>query len=153
MNNQQIVEQIISEDEEFIWYATGSLADVKYNPVYWILTIVTLGFWLISLYYKRTFNAYVLTNQRLIRISGIVTKRVDEIELFRIINSVTHQDVLERLAGIGGITIDSTDGSGTFDMQKVPNPYYLRDTLRQQYMLARQKKGTVLLESSSNWNI
>lgn len=152
MNNQQIIEQIIGENEEFIWYTTGSLADVKYNPAHWLLTLVTLGFWLISLYYKRTYNAYVLTDQRLIQISGIVSKRVEEIELFRIINSVSHQTLIERMSGIGTLVVESTDETGNFILEKVPNPYYLRDILRQQYMLARQKKGTVLLESSSGWN-
>ena len=76
MNNYRIISNIINSDEEFIWNVTGSIADVKYNPFYLILTVVTLGIFLIALYYKRIYTSYVLTNQRLIVISGIFSKAV-----------------------------------------------------------------------------
>ena len=85
--NAQIIREIINPDEQYIWDVTGSVADVKYNPIYLILSIVTLGIFLLILYFKRIFRAYVLTNQRLIVITGIFSKQVDEIELFRIVDS------------------------------------------------------------------
>ena len=35
----------------------------------------------------------------------------------------------------------------TIVMHKIPNPYQIRDSLRKQYMAARQNKGTVLMET------
>ncbi len=147
MGNTNIIRNIINNDEQFIWHVTGSIADVKYNPLYWILTVATLGIFLIVLYYRRILHSYVLTNQRLIIITGIFTKTVDEVELFRIVNSSTHQSVIDLWADLGSIVVDSTDRTGTLQMNKIPNPHYVRDSLRQQYTLARQKKGTVVLES------
>ena len=49
MMNEDIIQNIINNDEDFIWNVTGSIADVKYNPVYWILTVITLGIFLIYL--------------------------------------------------------------------------------------------------------
>ena len=147
MGNTNIIRNIINSDEQFIWHVTGSISDVKYNPIYWILTIATLGIFLIALYYRRILHSYVLTNQRLIIITGIFTKTVDEVELFRIVNSSTHQSVIDLWANLGSIVVDSTDRTGTLQMKKIPNPHYVRDSLRQQYTLARQKKGTVVLES------
>ena len=149
MNNYDIIRNVINNDEEFIWNVTGSIADVKFNPIYWVLTLITCGFFLIFLYYKRVFRSYILTNQRLIVITGIFSKSVDEIELFRIVNSSTTQSLIDIWAGLGNIEVDSTDMTGSVRMYKIPNPHYVRDSLRKQYTVARQKKGTVVLESLS----
>ena len=149
MRNYDIIKNVINSDEEFIWNVTGSIADAKYNPLYWILTLVTCGFFLVFLYYKRIFHSYVLTNQRLIIISGIFSKSVDEIELFRVVNSSASQSLIDIWANLGTIVLDSTDMTGSLTMRKIPNPHFVRDTLRKQYTLSRQKKGTVMLESLS----
>ena len=149
MNNYDIIRNVINNDEEFVWNVTGSIADIKYNPVYWILTICTLGIFLIALYYKRIYRSYVLTNQRLIIITGIFSKYVDEIELFRVVNSSTSQSLIDIWANLGNISVDSMDMTGSVYMRKIPNPHAVRDSLRKQYTLARQKKGTVVLESLS----
>jgi len=145
--NAQIIREIINPDEQYIWDVTGSIADVKYNPVYLFLSVATLGIFLLILYFRRIFRAYVLTNQRLIVITGIFSKQVDEIELFRIVDSSTSQSLIDRWANIGNIYISSTDRTGDVLMEKIPSPYLVRDSLRQNYTYARQKKGTVVLES------
>ncbi len=145
--NMDIIREVINPDEQYLWDVTGSIADAKYNPAQWVLAILTLGISLIVLYFIRTFNAYVLTNQRLIIIRGIFSKQVDEIELFRIVDSATNQSLIDRWANIGNIRVTSTDKTGNIVMNKIPSPYLVRDSLRQNYTLARQKKGTVVLES------
>ena len=147
MSDFPILQKVIRADEQFFWNITGSLADVKYNPLYWFLTAITLGMFLVALYYKRIFTSYSLTNKRLLIISGIFTKSVDEIELFRVTDSVAEQSMIDTWADIGNVTVSSTDKTGTIVMQKIPNPHYIRDTLRRQYMMARQAKGAVLVES------
>lgn len=148
--NADIIREMINNDEQYLWDVTGSIADVKYNPIYLLLTICTLGIFLIILYYKRILRAYVLTNQRLIVITGIFSKQVDEVELFRIVDSSTSQSLVDRWANIGNIYISSTDKTGDILMEKIPSPYLVRDSLRQNYTQARQKKGTVVLESLAN---
>lgn len=149
MTNEHIIQNIINNDEDFIWNVTGSIADVKFNPLYWALTILTCGIFLIVLYYRRIYHSYILTNQRLIVISGIFSKAVDEIELFRVVNSSTTQSLIDIWSDLGTIEVDSTDMTGSLRMYKIPNPHFIRDSLRKQYTLARQKKGTVVLESLS----
>lgn len=148
-SNYEIIRSVINTDEEFIWNVTGSIADVKYNLFYWFLTLITCGIFLIILYYHRIYRSYILTNQRLVVITGIFSKSVDEIELFRIVNSSTTQTLIDIWANLGTIEIDSTDMTGSVRMYKIPNPHVVRDSLRKQYTLARQKKGTVVLESLS----
>ena len=80
-------------------------------------------------------------------IPKILTKKVDEIELFRITDSTTDQSFIDVWADIGDVTINSSDLTGKIVMRKIPNPYYVRDTLRNQYIKVRQTSGTVLMET------
>lgn len=145
--NNKIIQSIIDKDEMFIWEVTGSIRDVKFNPLYLILTIITCGIFLIGLYYSRIYHSYVLTSQRLVIISGIFTKDVDEIELFRIVDSSASQTMIDLWADTGDIYVNSTDKTGLLRMHKIKDPHKIRDILRKQYMLSRKKRGTVVLES------
>lgn len=148
--NDRIIQSIIDKDETFIWEVTGSIRDVKYNLFYLFLTIITCGLFLIALRYNRIYHSYVLTSQRLVIISGIFSKDVDEIELFRIVDSSASQSMVDVWADVGDIYINSTDKTGLLKMHKIKEPHKVRDSLRKQYMAARQKKGTVILESLSS---
>lgn len=147
MSDLNVLRKVLRSDEHFFWHVTGSIADLKYNPFLWILTIITAGLFIPCLYYKRIYTSYALTDKRLLIISGIFTKTVDEIELFRITDSVTNQSFIDMYADIGDITVNSSDLTGQITMRKIPNPYYIRDTLRNQYTKIRQTSGTVLLET------
>lgn len=146
MKNESILRSMISKEEQFYWQITGSTADWKFNPIYLLLTICTLGLFWVCFHLYRTYHYYVLTSTRLIVISGILGKRVDEVELFRIVNSIAYQSPIDRFVNIGNVKIDSTDKTGLVVMKKIPHPFEVRDTLRQVYYEARQKQGTVLLE-------
>lgn len=147
MRNEHILRGILQRDEQFYWQVTGSVADWKYNPLFLILTVATLGIFLFGLKLYRQYSSYTLTSSRLIIISGIFGRRVDEIELFRIVNSFSIQGPVDRLAGIGNIQVDSTDKTGVLYMRKIPHPHEVRDSLRSAYMAARNRRGTVLLEN------
>ena len=137
----------LQPDETFIFQVTGSLGDVKYNPLYWILALATGGLFLLGLYFYRIFHRYTLTNQRLIIESGIFTNREDEVDLFRIVDSKVFQSLTDRMAGMGTIEVNSTDLTGTILMKKIPNCLMVRDMLRQTYSVARETKGTMMVES------
>ena len=147
MKNEAILRGMLGRDEKFFWQVTGSISDWKYNPIFLILTVCTLGLFLIPLTLVRHYNYYVLTSTRLIIIKGILTRTVDEIELFRIVDSKSFQGPIDRIANLGKITVSSTDKTGVAVMRKIPYPHDVRDSLRQAYYEARKEQGTVLLES------
>ena len=147
MKNEEILRGMLESDEKFFWQVTGSTADWKYNPLLLLLTVCTLGLFLIPLTLVRHYYYYVLTSTRLIIIKGILSRTVDEIELFRIVDSKSFQGPIDRIANLGTITVSSTDKTGIAVMRKIPYPHDVRDTLRQAYYKARQDRGTVLLES------
>ncbi|MBP5160798.1 MAG: PH domain-containing protein [Alphaproteobacteria bacterium] len=148
MRNEDILSGMLSNEEGFLWQVTGSIADWKYNPLFLLLTVLTFGLFLIGLHYYRTYNYYVLTTTRLIIISGILGRKVDEIELFRVIDSSVNQSFVDRCVHLGDINVISTDKTGAVVMRKIEDPYRVRDALRAAYREARSQRGTVVLEQS-----
>ena len=147
-NNADILQTMLENNEEVYWEVTGSTDDWKFNPLFFIFTVCTLGLFLVGLKLYRQYRSYVLTSSRLIVISGILGRSVDEIELFRIIDSRTTQTLFDRWVDIGDITVSSSDITGIAHMRKIPHPHHVRDSLRQAYMQARAARGTVVLEQS-----
>lgn len=148
MRNEDIIASILTDEEDFIWQVTGSIADWKYNPLYLLLTFCTLGLFLVVLHLYRTYHCYVLTTTRLIIISGILGRAAEEIELFRIIDSSVTQNLFDRFAQTGNINVISTDKTGAIVMHKIEDPYRVRDALRTVYRESRSRRGTVVLEQS-----
>lgn len=147
MKNEDILRGILEKDEKFYWQVTGSVADWKINPLFLLLTLATCGLFYLIVKMFRQYHSYTLTSTRLIIISGILGRRVDEVELFRIVNSISTQGPLDRIVNLGNIRIDSTDKTGIVKMIKIPHPHEVRDSLRDAYTQARDKRGTVLLEN------
>jgi len=148
MRHDDILQAMLETNEEFFWEVTGSTADWKYNPVFVLLTVFTLGLFLFGLKLYRQYHSYILTSSRFIIISGILGRQVDEIELFRIVDSRTVQSLIDRWVDLGEIVISSTDMTGMVHMKKIPHPHVVRDSLRQAYRQARAERGTVVLEQS-----
>ena len=170
MSDIGVLINVLRDDEQVYWTVRGSIADLKYHPLVWlsfiamVLTFVPCvqhgwldvwGWVLVSLllgclpaiYCKRIYSSYTLTSKRLIIVSGIFTKDVDEIELFRMADSTCKQSMVDLWVNLGTITVTSTDRTGTVVMRKIPYPNQVRDSLREAYMKARSDKGTVILES------
>ena len=169
MSNERLVSQVLRPDEHFYWTVTGSIRDLKFHPLLWLIVAVIIGsfiplsrhqmtdlwIWgtiaavsmLPMVYCKRIFNSYTLTDKRLIIISGIVTKHVDEIELFRVVDSTVRQSMVDTWVDLGMVRVTSEDLTGTIRMEKIPNPMRVRETLREAYIAARNAKGTLIMES------
>lgn len=169
MSNNTMINEMMHSDESFLWTVTGSVRDMKYQPLTWLIIIgLIVGFvpmaragffsswcWCVVaaiclipiIYYNRIYHSYTLTNKRLIIISGIFTKHVDEIELFRVVDSTVSQSMIDLWAGLGTVRVTSEDQTGTVRMKKIQQPNKIRESLREAYMKARNEKGTVLMES------
>ena len=169
MSDAKLLTQVIRPDEHFYWTVTGSIRDLKYQPLTWLIVFGLIGgfipmarsglleswCWLVVaalsliplVFCKRIFNSYTLTDKRLIIISGIITKHVDEIELFRVIDSTVRQSMIDTWVNLGTVRVTSEDLTGTVRMEKVPNPNQLRETLREAYKASRNAKGTLIMEN------
>ena len=85
---------------------------------------------------------YVVTNQRVRIISGFFSKDIQEIELFRVKDTMAHQSFFLRIFGLGTITIISGDERHPrLVLSGVPDAIELREKLREEVMTLRQRFG------------
>jgi membrane protein YdbS with pleckstrin-like domain/DNA-directed RNA polymerase subunit RPC12/RpoP len=94
---------------------------------------------------------YRLTTQRLFITRGLISRKVDEVELFRVKDVTLSQGVLERLLGIGTVTILSTDdGTPELRMEGIADPAKMKDAIREHCLAARRRervRSTEFIES------
>jgi hypothetical protein len=91
--------------------------------------------------------SYTLTNQRLTLHSGILVRKKDDIELYRIKDIKTNISILNQIASIGSVTAVTTevDRPGapmlTLYLDNVKNPDSVHDLLRNLTENIRKKRG------------
>lgn len=76
-----------------------------------VLTILTVGLAAIYFWFRSLGRKYRITSQRVVIEYGVLGKRVEQIDLYRIVDFVVTRTIGQRLMGTGTITLDSTDKS------------------------------------------
>jgi len=106
-----------------------------------IVALVALVNIAVAYFHLRSIE-YVVTTQRVRVISGIFSKDIQEIELFRVKDTMAHQSFFLRLFHLGTITILSGDERRPrLVLSGVPRAVELRERLRQEVMTLRQRFG------------
>jgi membrane protein YdbS with pleckstrin-like domain len=97
---------------------------------------------------------YRLTTQRLFVRRGWWSRRVNELELYRVKDVVVDQRGLQRLLGYGTITVVADDESTPkVELAGVARPVETKEVIRDQYRAARQREGvhpTEFMQSPMN---
>ena len=87
-------------------------------------------------------RSYRLTTQRLFVRHGLLARRENELELYRVKDVVLDQGVMQRLLGYGTITVLADDDSTpAVHLIGVAAPAAVKETIRTQYRAARQREG------------
>lgn len=95
-------------------------------------------------------EAYEITNQRVRWRRGIMTKRTDELELYRVQDVTTIEPFSLRMVGAGNVRITSADSSTpVLELKAVKDPQRLREHLRTHIEECRQRKGVRVTEYDS----
>lgn len=131
-------------NEKIIWIGRSS-------QVIHILTysMCILFCWLIFpliiayIVYLQTKNTiYIVTQERLLIYHGILTKRIDDLELYRIKDTAYIQPFLFRFFNLASIQLYSSDISwGNSSIPGIENGMELREKIRRIVEQARVKKG------------
>ncbi|TKC15917.1 PH domain-containing protein [Robertmurraya kyonggiensis] len=79
---------------------------------------------------------YILTSQRLlIEKVGVMSKKRDEIELYKVNDIVVSQGLKDKIAGVGDIEVLSSDSSlPTLTLKRIKNPYDVKEAIRKAVM-------------------
>lgn len=109
-----------------------------------LLCLVGVGFLIILVVWVRNLGiTYELTADRLILRKGIFVKSVDEIELYRVKDVRLDFTLINQMAGIGTITVDSSDETtrdAPLVMPHIDRAAERREQLRLLVDTARQKR-------------
>ena len=119
-----------------------------------LLCLVGVGFLIILVQWVRNLDMiYELSEDRLILRKGIFVKSVDEIELYRVKDVRMDFTLINQWAGIGTISIDSSDEttrSGALVMPHIERAAERREELRRLVDAARQKRRVRELDVASD---
>ncbi len=90
---------------------------------------------------------YEVTPDRIEWSRGIFDRKMDNIDMFRVIDLKLRRSLLECLLGIGTVRLTTKDDSDPhFDFVKVHNCRYLYDVIKQAGLEADKKRGVIHLE-------
>jgi uncharacterized membrane protein YdbT with pleckstrin-like domain len=110
----------------------------------WIITSVAVFVFAIAIVagmLKLRSTKYTLTNQRLLIETGLVSKRLDEIDMRLIDDSRFDQSVVHRLLGIGNVTVISSDkNTPVYVLHGVADPRAVREMIRSHSYQASQRQ-------------
>ena len=94
-------------------------------------------------WFENMASKFEITEERLIIKRGIISKSIDEIELYRIKDVRIDFSIVNQLAGIGNLTIASSDETtrdGDLVIAGIERAQERRETLRRLVDAARQKR-------------
>lgn len=97
-----------TEDEELLFEGHPALVP-SLGPL--LLAIVTLGIALLFAWAKSRATRYRVTTQRVVVESGLLNKRLDQIDLYRIHDYVVERPLGQRLMGTGNLLLSTQDRS------------------------------------------
>lgn len=109
-----------------------------------VLCLVGVGLVIIALRWLQNIaTSYELTDQRLIIRTGILNKKTDEIELYRVKDVTVAYSLINQWVDIGAISITSSDPTtqgGTLVLRDIPRARAIREELRTLVDKARQAR-------------
>ena len=121
----------------------GIIVTLMGYGLYWLgLSALALAI-ILWKWFENMAAKYEITEERLIVRRGIISKSIDEIELYRIKDVRIDFSIINQLAGIGRITISSSDETtrdGDLVLSSIERARERRETLRRLVDTARQKR-------------
>ena len=131
-------------DSELLWMASqGHVSALGYY-----LPCLAFGWLLIPLvmaairFLQIARHQYELTEQRLYERSGILFRRAEVLELYRVIDLSVEQPFLQGLVGSGRVILTTRDSSTPcIVLEAVPDPLAVADLIRDRVERCRVAKG------------
>ena len=104
-------------------------------------------FWTIIIplyrYLKTRFTIFELTSDRFRTKIGILSQKVDELELYRVRDYEVFKPFLLRLCGLGNLTLITSDKTHPkIEMKAIKNPEIVLELFRKNVEISRKKTGT-----------
>ena len=126
-----------------LFIASGS-PDPGLKNLGWIATAILIAIQSIALvvaWIRLRSTMYRVTNQRVLVEQGIFSKTVDEIDLRYVDDSTFTQSLVERILGIGSVTLISSDKSSPrYVLRSIRDPRGVREMIRAEAYQSSQRQ-------------
>ena len=131
-----------------VWVAAFSVERLAaHRPLVLLIGLVPLAAGLAYTALLRLNTEYRLFPDLLEVESGLVSRRIENIQLFRVRDLGLEQSLLNRLAGVGDVTVTSTDQSAPhFRLRGVDDPRALYQQLRDLVSRSQAARRTMIVE-------
>jgi uncharacterized membrane protein YdbT with pleckstrin-like domain len=113
--------------------------------IFWVPIIPML--YLLGKYVALKFISYEITSERIKTIRGILSKRTDELELYRVKDTSLIEPFIYRMFGVGNISIiTGDDTSPQLELKAIKNAKEIREQLRASVEECRNRKRAGIVE-------
>jgi len=127
--------------------ALAALAGIPFTAGFSAIGLVVPLVWAPLRWFTNRATSYELTSQRLRIHRGILNRRLDELELYRVKDYVLDQPLFLRLLGLGNLTLLSSDASTpTVAITAISGVESVREKLRNAVQSERDRKRVRALD-------
>jgi len=117
-----------------------------FNIVLWVTAGIALAYAFIRWLLNR-FRVYEVTTERIRLTNGILTRRTDELELYRVKDATLVEPLATRMFGCGNIVVTTNDATTpTLEIICVRGASELREQMRQNIEACRDRKRVRVAE-------
>src|SRR5512136_1678951 len=71
--------------------------------------LITLGLWLVARYWRTLGCHYRVTSRRIVVETGVLSKRLEQVDLYRVNDYTVERPFLQRLMGTGNLLLKTMD--------------------------------------------
>jgi hypothetical protein len=109
----------------------------------WWYVLWGWNFGLLTSWLKTLSQTFKITTQRIVVTHGLFSQDVEEVEFYRVQDTTYHQNFLERIVGIGTITLFSRDRTAPLFSFTIHEPDAFREEIRQCMKGERRRMRTM----------
>lgn len=112
-----------------------------------VLVIIGLVLLVAPLVWSRTIR-YRISNFRIDYERGLLSKTIDTTELWHVEDIRFHQSIIERILGVGTITIFASDQTTpSFPLRGLPKPREIFDALKARIIAIKRTRGVIKVDA------
>jgi hypothetical protein len=130
----------------FVWKA---MAKAHALPPWWLtLAFILIGLLFLAVPWIRTkMVRYRISNYRIDYERGLLSRRIDTLELWHVEDIAFHQSLIDRIMGVGDIRVISHDDTTPQLLLKgIPNPRPLFESLKQRVIAVKRQRGVIKMD-------
>lgn len=128
-----------------VWLFTRDLGAVWWIP--YLLLCAAPVLFLVPIILTKTIR-YRISNYRIDVETGLLSKRIDTLELWHVEDVSLDMSLTDRMLGVGTVTVDSHDDTTPIlELRSLPQPRKLFETLKQRVISVKRQRGVIKVDA------